>query len=247
MIYYFNIVIIKKEDFGSGIMKKNIIIIISTIIVFLVMGLFLLLMKTEETGTKYTADEIKFKDEYETLNGTDYKDSILKTITIENDNNIKYLTDNEIIDALTNGNKIIYLGWPECNWCRTMLPTLINTIKKNDIDTLYYLNFKELRNAYENSSDINKVKIYEKLLEIVGDDITNVFSEDSSRSGEKKIIAPTVIFIKDGKYIGLHEKTVDSQLKSSDELSKDEIKELENSYQNYIDKMNINVCVEEGC
>ena len=228
-------------------MKKKVIIVISALIVILVMGLFLILMKTDNSNIKYTEQEIKFKNEYETLNGTDYGKSILKTIDIDNDNNVEYITDEDIIANLTTGDKVIYLGWPECNWCRTMLPVLVNTLKKNNVDTLYYYNHKNLRTAYEEGKDTELVKIYEDILEIIGEDINSVFDEESNKAGEKKILAPTVIFIKDGKYIGLHVKTVDSQTKSSDELTKEQINELENIYQGYIDKLNVNVCYDEGC
>ena len=228
-------------------MKKNVIITISAVIVVLVMGLFLLLMQTDDTKNKYTVEEIKFKDEYETLNGTDYGSSTLKNITIDSDNNVKYISDEEIIAELTSGTKVIYLGWPECNWCRTMLPTLVKTLIKNEINTLYYYNFKTLRTEYEEGKNKEKVKIYEDILEIIGEDITSTFAEDSNKSGEKKILAPTVIFIKDGKYIGLHVKTVDSQEKSTDLLNKDQINELGSIYQGYIDKLNLNVCLDEGC
>ena len=128
-----------------------------------------------------------------------------------------------------------------------MLPVLVNTLKKNNVDTLYYYNHKNLRTAYEEGKDTELVKIYEDILEIIGEDINSVFDEESNKAGEKKILAPTVIFIKDGKYIGLHVKTVDSQTKSSDELTKEQINELENIYQGYIDKLNVNVCYDEGC
>ena len=62
-------------------MKKRIIIFISLIVVVAVMGLVLVFMKTDEPIVTFTEDEIKFKEEYETLNGTNYKESILlKTI-----------------------------------------------------------------------------------------------------------------------------------------------------------------------
>ena len=48
-------------------MKKKVIIVISALIVILVMGLFLILMKTDNSNIKYTEQEIKFKNEYETL------------------------------------------------------------------------------------------------------------------------------------------------------------------------------------
>ena len=228
-------------------MKKNVVIVVSSIIVILVMGLFLVLMKTDENENTYTDQEIKFKDEYESLNESEYGTSILKTVTIDSDSNVNYLSDETILDALKSGNKVIYFGWPECNWCRTMLPTLIKVLKSNDIETFYYYNFKELRAAYEEGKDLNKVKIYEDILSIIGDDITSTFAKDSNRSGEKKILAPTVVFIKDGNYVGLHVKTVDSQIKSSEELSKEQVKELEDIYQALVDKMALNVCSDEGC
>ena len=228
-------------------MKNKVIIGISAIIVILVMVLFLVSMKTDEPGVQFTEDEVNFKNEYENLNGTEYKTSILKTISIPGDNNVKYITEKDILNEINTGDKVIYLGWAECNWCRTMLPILLETLKENEIETLYYFNFKELRTAYELGEDEEKVEIYEELLKIVGEDINQEFDEESLRSGIKKIVAPTVIFIKDGKYIGLHEKTVDSQTKSSDVLKEEQEKELKGIYQELIDRLNFEVCVEEGC
>ena len=229
-------------------MKKRIIIFISLIVVVAVMGLVLVFMKTDEPIVTFTEDEIKFKEEYETLNGTNYKESILlKTINIDSDNNVKYVNDNEILDLLKNGTNVIYFGWAECNWCRTIIPVLIETLKENEIETLYYYDFKSLRLAYEENSDSKKVELYESILEIIGEDIESVFDEESERSGEKKILAPTVVFVKNGKYIGSHIKSVDSQLKSSDELTESQIIELKGYYNKYINQINMDVCYEEGC
>lgn len=230
-------------------MKKNIVIIISIIIVITIMSLVLVFMKTDEPKINYTEDEIKFKTDYEILNGTELaQDYVLKTIDIDSDNNVKYINDNDIIDKLTKGTNIIYFGWEDCNWCRSVVPTLIETLKENEIDTLYYYNFKDLRTSYENKTDENKSKIYEDILSIIGNDITSVFNEESNRSGEKKILAPTVVFIKDGNYVGLHVKSVDSHLNSTDELTDKQIKELKNIYKNNISKLENNVCSDnEGC
>lgn len=230
-------------------MKKNIIIIISLIIVIGVMSLGLIFMKTDNPKLNYTEDELAFKDEYEILNGTEVAENyVLKTVNIDSDNNVKYVSDDEILDLLTNGTNVIYFGWADCNWCRSVVPTLINVLKENDINTLNYYDFKKLRTAYENSNDTKKIEIYEKILDIIGEDITSVFAEDSLRNGEKKILAPTVVFIKDGKYIGLHFKSVDSQINSTDDLNETQIKELKNKYQILIDQLENNVCsTDEGC
>lgn len=230
-------------------MKKNIVIVLSLIIVIGVMSLVLIFMKTDEQNMNFTEEEIKFKEEYESKNGIELAENyVLKTIDIDSDNNVKYVNDDEIIDLLKNGTNIIYFGWSDCNWCRSVLPTLVKVVKENNIDTLYYYDFKNLRTAYENDNDAKKVEIYKDILEIIGEDITSVFAEDSLRSGEKKILAPTVVFIKDGEYVGLHFKSVDSQVSSTDELDEMQIKELRSKYQTLIDKLSVNVCsTDEGC
>ncbi len=222
-------------------MKKNIIIVISLIIIIAVLTLVLIFLKNDEPQINYTDDEIKFKDEYEVLNGIELEENyVLKTIDIDSDNNVKYVKDNEILDLLTKGTNVIYFGWPDCNWCRTIVPTLITTLKENNIDTLYYYNFKSLRNSYENNNDEEKIKLYESIIEIIGEDINTVFDENSTRNGKKKILAPTVVFIKDGSYVGIHIKSVNSQINSTDLLTKEQTNELKSIYQNLINKLNIN-------
>ena len=58
---------------------------------------------------------------------------------------------------------------------------------------------------------------------IIGNDINTYFDEDSPRKDMKKMLVPTVVFIKNGAYIGLHFKTVDSQVNSTDELNKEQV------------------------
>ena len=207
-------------------MKKNIIIAISLIIVVAVMSLVIINMKTDEPKPALTADEIKFKNEYESLNGTEYKENyVLKNIEIVNDNNVEYVNDDELLELLTKGTNVIYMGWPECNWCRTVVPVLINTLKSNDIKTLY-----------------------EKIVEILGDDIEATYDEGTLKEGKKKLLAPTVIFIKDNNYIGSHVSTVPTHTNASDNLTETEEKELKGIYQGFIDQINPNICVDdEGC
>lgn len=229
-------------------MRKNMIIIISVIIVIGVLSTVLFFIKTDDVKDVYTDDEIKFKNEYEKDNGVELTENyILKTLNIDSDNNVKYVSDDEIVKLLHKGTSVIYFGWSECNWCRTALPILLKTLKENNVDTLYYYNLKKLRDSYENE-DEEKSKIYEEIIKVIGTDINTVFDENSTRANEKKILVPTVVFIKDGNYVGLHFKTVDSQVNSTDELDEQEKQELSRKYQELIDKINTNVCTtDEGC
>lgn len=229
-------------------MKKRFIIVLSIILIIIVMILVLLLIKNDNNEIKYTSDEINFKDEYENLNGYELtQDYVLKNINIDIDNNVKYVSDNEILDLFKNGTNVIYFGWADCNWCRSVVPVLIDVIKEENIETLYYYDLKSLRNSYENNIDEEKVKLYEDIIKIIGTDIESVFDENSTRNGDKKILAPTVIFIKDGKYLGLHVKSVDSHVNSTDDLNQEQISELKGIYKSFINQINSYVCEDEGC
>ena len=230
-------------------MKKKLVLVISCVFIFALLALVLIFMSIDKPILNYTEEEIKFKDEYENNNGIELAENyILKTINIESDNNVKYVNDDQILSLLSSGTNVIYFGWSDCNWCRTVVPVLVSTLKENDVDTLYYYNFKNLRTAYENDNDDKKTKIYEEILNIIGDDISSVFDENSLKNGEKKILAPTVVFVKDGEYVGLHVKSVDSQLNSTDDLNKEQINELKDIYQTLINQINSNICSnDEGC
>lgn len=229
-------------------MKNKVVIIFSVFILGIVMISVLLFLKNDNGDVQYTEDEVKFKDEYENLNGYELaEDYVLKNIDVEMDSNVDYVNDDEVLSLLNNGTNIIYFGWADCNWCRSIVPSLIETLKENSIDTLYYYDFKNLRTSYENNEDETKVKLYEDIIKIIGKEIESVFDENSPKSGEKKILAPTVVFIKNGEFLGLHVKSVDGQLNSTDELNDTQKEELKNIYKFYIDQINASVCIDEGC
>ena len=118
-------------------MRKNMIMIISVIIVIGVLSTVLFFIKTDDVKDVYTDDEIKFKNEYEKDNGVELTENyILKTLNIDSDNNVKYVSDDEIVKLLHKGTNVIYFGWSECNWCRTALPILLKTLKENKIDKM---------------------------------------------------------------------------------------------------------------
>ena len=86
------------------------------------MAIILLFLKNDKPVNTLTDDEIKFKEEYEKLNGKETNNTVLKTVEIESDNNIKYVNDDEILDLLKKDTNVIYFGWADNNWCRTIVP-----------------------------------------------------------------------------------------------------------------------------
>ena len=223
-------------------MKKIMAIIISILFIIGIMVVGLLSLIDEEQ--KVSGDSLKFKEEYEILNGKYYLeyDLTLSTIEIAKDNPMIYLNDNEVISKLTKGTQVIYFGFPECGWCRRTVPVLLSFAKNNKIDNIYYYNFSNLRTEYEKGTNEIKVSLYKNIVEVLKEHIDNEYDD-----GTKRLSAPTVIFIKDGEIVGSHYKLVDSYEDYNTELTKEQTDELLNIYQKYYNKMFANICIEEDC
>ena len=195
------------------------------------------------------SDALKFKKEYEDYNGVEVGEYKYSNLEISEDNPIKYSTYDELINVIKNGTGIIYLGFPECPWCRSALPVLFDVAKDNDVNIIYYLNIKNERDSYvvedgkivyelDNEGNEKKgTEGYFKLLEVLDDylsEYTLSLDGEIYKTGEKRIYAPTVIFIKDGKILNLHVSTVDSQESGFDKLTKKQEQELYDIYEEYI-------------
>ena len=202
--------------------NKNIIIAMGVIIVALIGVVIYLLVKENNNANNDTNDKpeitdaSKFADEYTEL--TD-------------DNVFVYASVDEIIDTLENGNGVVYLGFPECQWCQRYVVYLNDVAKKNNVDKILYYNIREDRN--DNSE--NYLKIVDLLKDYLQDD------ED----GNPRIFVPAIIFMNDGKIVGFDDETsLDTKgCSNADEYwTKDEIKDLKERLNEYIEKAN--VCID---
>ena len=61
-------------------------------------------------------------------------------------------------------------------------------------------------------------------------------------TGEKRLYAPTVVAVRDGKITGIHVGTLDSQKSGYDTLTDKEKKELKNTFVDLIHTMNEGIC-----
>ena len=235
-------------------MKEKILMILVPVLCVLLAGLAYFKFLGEQTITK---DSIKFKEEYEEYNGKEVYGSKYQKLNLNPNNPIKYSDYEEILDVMENKTGIIYLGFPECPWCRTILPILFDVAKDNNINTIYYLNMKNERDSYvvedgklvyqldENGKEIKGTEGYFKLLKALDKHLTDYtisFDGKTYETGEKRIYAPTVIFVRNGKILGLHVSTIDSQENGFDKLNKQEKEELYNIYEDYILEMNRKTC-----
>lgn len=112
---------------------------------------------------------------------------------VDDDNVYVYKSINEIINVLSKGTGIVYLGFPECPWCQRYVMYLNNLAKEYNVKEIYYYNIKNARS--------NNTKEYQKIVEILKD----LLPYDDN--GNKKVFVPTVVFVKNGKVIALDNET----------------------------------------
>lgn len=192
---------------------KRVFVYIAVLVVFVALVVTLSVIANKNTNK--IEDSLKFKEEYESANSS-------ITMTIDEDNPIKYATFEEVEQLLTSGTGVIYFGFPNCPWCRNMIPVLFDVAKENNYDTIYYFNPRDIRN--DDSSE------YKRLIEILGDYLLE-------SEGNKVLYVPDVYFIKNGNIVGHHLSTVDSQTDPSIRLTDVQVQELSNIYQRLFDKI----------
>lgn len=201
-------------------MKKSSIIIITIVTVF---AIFMGYKYFSEEENIVSEDAINFKKEYEILNNrvNSSNNKVYPEVNIPKDNVIKYSSYDEIFEILKSGTGVIYLGYPECPWCRNLVPTMLMAAKEVEIDTIYYLNIKEDRDFLildDNKQVITQkegskqyYKLVEALSSILDDYVLTTNEGKEVNTGKKRVYVPIVIFVKDGKIIGKHIDTVESQ------------------------------------
>ncbi len=203
--------------------------------------------------TSKNSDAIKFKNEYESLNGKKgYGDNINPEVKIDKKNAVKYADADKIIDVLDNGTGIIYLGYPECPWCRNAVPVLLEAASELNVKDVYYMNLKDERDTIEVMEDgtLKTTKEgtegYKKLLKRLDAVLDEYVLEDLNgnevKTGEKRIYVPLMLFVREGKIVGVHSDTVSSQTNPYVALTTDQKNELLDIYIDLIHKVLNDVC-----
>lgn len=225
--------------------KKIILASLSCLIILLSIGGFFLFNKDDkkEVSTP-TPDALKFKNEYEKLNGTirESDGATYNSVSIPEDNPIKYVNCKEALEVLKNETAVIYVGADWCPWCRNAVPVLLNVIKDSNVKTLYYLNLDTEKDAFEVKDGklektVNGTDAYYELLDFLKEDLRDyILTVDGKQynTGEKRVYLPYVIGCKNGKV----EKTVSGTLKLEENQTKYDkmtAKQEREVYNNYAD------------
>ncbi|MDD3341648.1 MAG: hypothetical protein PHN72_05635 [Bacilli bacterium] len=204
--------------------------------------------KKEIKETKET-DATKFKKEYESLNNkVDEDNKTYKKISIEEENPMVYSSAEEIVKRLQEGTSIIYLGFPECPWCRNAVPVLLESAKEEGVDKIYYFNALSIRDQkhVENGkivTDKEGTSLYYEIVDHLKDFLPSY--KDLGDDSIKRLYFPTVVFVKEGKIQKVHTSTVDSQKDPSKSLTQEQKEELKGIYSKEIQEMSAALCDEK--
>ena len=220
-------------------LKKKYILIGIIIVILLIIGIIIFTQKNIGLFVEI-GDETKFRDEYEVLNNQKTSDNKYYPKVELSSNNVKYLTIEETIDILKNGSGVIYIGYAECLYCRSAIQVLVDTAKDEELEHIYYLDISSLWDLkeIEDNNIVTKVEAHEKyntLLEELGDELlepyilTNNVGEKID-TNEKRVVAPSVLFVVDGEIVSYNLGTLFSQDDPYQVLNDDQVKGLSEIY-----------------
>ena len=231
------------------------------IIVTVLAAIVLVLNIQKVISNNSQTDGIKFKEEYEKLNGKkNDQGKKYREITIDSKNKMVYKTTEEVLNLIDKKKSfVLYFGFDTCPWCRSVVPTLAS-ISKELNQEVYYIDVKDIRDTFELDDD-NKPKLvkkgskdYSKLLkklEPVLEDYTLTDSDNNEiKVGEKRIYAPSIVSVIDGKAkeltTGISDKQTDGYMKLTKEMEKETYNKIKKVLKQVTDKSN--TCyLDKGC
>lgn len=203
----------------------------------LILFLTLTFLVTLTGCTNKKSDAYKFKEEYESINGeiNEKTSKENRTLSIDKNNPFIYSTAEEIVEKMDNKETfIVYFGFKDCPWCRSVIEELIKVAKDKEIETIYYVDVKEIRDVKELDEEGNikttteGTEGYNQLLERMNDILKdyNLKKDDEEiETGEKRIYAPNVVAVSNGKAIqletGISEKQKDAYQELTDKMKKE--------------------------
>ena len=231
------------------------------IIVTVLAAIVLVLNIQRVISNNSQTDGIKFKEEYEKLNGKkNDQGKKYREITIDSKNKMVYKTTEEVLNLIDKKKSfVLYFGFDTCPWCRSVVPTLAS-ISKELNQEVYYIDVKDIRDTFELDDD-NKPKLvkkgskdYSKLLEKlepVLEDYTLTDSDNNEiKVGEKRIYAPSIVSVIDGKAkeltTGISDKQTEGYMKLTKEMEKETYNKIKKVLKQVKDK-NSTCDLDKGC
>lgn len=233
-------------------------LILAVVLAALLLTLSLLKMPGKITNK----DAIKFKEEYENLNGKTNENSKKKyrTVKIDSKNKIVYSSAKEVLKMMEDKKSfVVYFGFDSCPWCRSVVENVSKISKELDED-IYYVDVKEIRDVYElddenkpeltKEGDKNYLKLIKKLDSVLKEYTLTTDDDNEVKVGEKRIYAPNIVSIIDGSAkeltTGLSDKQTDGYMTLTDEMKQESYKKIKKVVQEVVNHNN--TCdLDKGC
>jgi len=223
------------------------------------LAIFIITLLVTLTSCTKNTDSITFKKDYESLNGTvNSNGKEYRTVNIPKNNPIIISTAKEIITKIENEETFyVYFGSSLCPWCRSVIEKALEIANDNEIDKIFYVDIWDengneiLRNKYTTDEFGNKEIVkkgteeYNKLLEYFDEvlsEYTYTINDEKKSYGEKRIYAPTFIYVSKGKAKRKTTGISDKQTDSRSELTKEILSDEQQLFEDFF----INVC-DETC
>ncbi len=196
-------------------MKKKLFIIGGLVLVIVIGIILFFSFKNREVK-----DNVKFANEYD---------------SVSEDNVFVYKNIDEIIKIMEHGTGVVYLGFPECPWCKAYVKYLNDVALDVGIDEIYYCNILEDRT--------NNTDNYKKIVSLLGDNL------QYDKEGNLRIFVPNVSFHIDGEVIGNdYETSLDTRGLSSavEYWTEDEVSDLKERLTSYMERVfkKLNSCTD---
>ncbi|MCL2195663.1 MAG: hypothetical protein FWB76_06910 [Oscillospiraceae bacterium] len=206
-------------------MKKKIVpalILLALFTVGFLVGVFVIAPMFNRTPARVPTEEmLRFAQEYEALNGTETAAGpTLKHINIPEYNLMRYSSPEEILfDLLEGGGTgLVLFSFPQCPWCRQMMPLLIDTALEMGLPEIFYLNMMPIRTIWELRDGVpvmtnpghphyqDMLVAFERVIEPLPLNPFHLTDEDGNRinTEELRIFVPTVVAIRDGRIVDWH-------------------------------------------
>lgn len=233
-------------------------LILAVVLAALLLTLSLLKMPGKITNK----DAIKFKEEYENLNGKTNENSKKKyrTVKIDSKNKIVYSSAKEVLKMMEEKKSFaVYFGFDSCPWCRSVVENVSKISKELDED-IYYVDVKEIRDVYElddenkpkltKEGDKNYLKLIKKLDSVLKEYTLTTADDNEVQVGEKRIYAPNIVSVIDGSAkeltTGLSDKQTDGYMTLTDEMKQESYKKIKKIVQEVVNHNN--TCdFDKGC
>ena len=206
-------------------------------------------------------DAEKFKKEYESLNGRENSNGkTIRSVSIPKENPFVYQTAEELVEKIDNKETfVVYFGFAECPWCRSMIEQLIKSAEDHNIKKIYYVDIQNIRDEFELSDAEGPVqtsvgtKGYNKLLDKLDNVLEDYYilneNDEKVNTKEKRIYAPNVVAVVNGKaeklVEGLSAKLEDPYGELTDEMINESYESFNCIWECY--QNDSNTCQKSAC